>query len=276
MAVRFNRTRACGTECGDNVVENVGPCGVPKSKKERGKYIFVVDDGACAGSKSATSDYFSTCGGSSRVVTASMRDENATIIPGVVAANGLLPSSLTLQASAVSSQLARPLSEAGVLASSASGREVLRYLAQCALPAGAHLTVGSAEFAGGFGLAPEWVSEGLSTAQQEALTSCFLAHVNETGTKVPIQVAAVGSAMSADVARDGVFFGDLATGERYSCEQSAASESPYSAARVCDAPGNRCGITSLGACSSVCDAQGCTAPSGRRFSHPVEVRLPAL
>ncbi len=258
-AVNNGGTRACGQTCDDDPIIDRGACSA---------LCTAVSAGARGG-------YYTPCAGTKNVMTVWMAALTQTT-KGLVTCNGLRPASLALRAASLPTHFARSLASAQALTGSESGREVLRYLGQCALPAGTTLTVGSQSLAGGFGLAPEWASQGLSAGQAERMTACVLAHVNQTGAKVPIQLATPGRSDLDFTARDGVFFGDFASGELYACELSAASDSAHSAARVCDQPGNACGITSLGACASVCDDAGCIAPTGRRFSHPVEVRLQAL
>lgn len=84
------------------------------------------------------------------------------------------------------------------------GREILKYLIDCALPN--HITV-SAEhnnepfvFHGGAGLAPDWLDRSLNTSEQRWVSACMLARVNYYGEKVKISMR--GKAQNNEVLPD--------------------------------------------------------------------------
>jgi len=100
----------------------------------------------------------------------------------------------------------------------AEGREVLRYIAKCALSEGDTLVVespeGTFEFAGLLGLAPQWEDGGIDVEAQETITACLLAHVNKFGVSVPISVRHPDLACPAGeedrfTRFEGAFFGNI-------------------------------------------------------------------
>jgi hypothetical protein len=150
------------------------------------------------------------------------------------------------------------------------GRELLRYVAQCALSEG-DILVGryqgtEYEFPGLLGLAPAWEGEPLTPGSQRILSACLLAHVNAFGVSVPISVRASGLLPTTPVEREqysvyeGTFFGQVFEGDEiktYSCQGSAATaameHSEHRAQRVCTDDSGECGIESVGRCRDVCE-----------------------
>ncbi len=152
---------------------------------------------------------------------------------------------------------------------SPEGRDLLLYVARCALNDGDVLVAehGNAtyEFPGLLGLAPEWEHRGLTTAESRWVSACLIAHVNAFGVAVEISLRAPGPILAtAQEAYDfpvyeATFFGhvfgdDL---ETYSCLGSdaeiALAHAPDRAHRVCADPGPHCEVVELGFCRDVCD-----------------------
>jgi hypothetical protein len=150
------------------------------------------------------------------------------------------------------------------------GRELLRYVAQCALAEGDILVADyqgtTFEFPGLLGLTPAWESEPLTAGNQRMLSACLLAHVNAFGVSVPISLRAGGVLPTTPVEREqysvyeGTFFGQVFEGDEiktYSCQGSAATaaleHSEDRAQRVCTDASGECGVESVGRCRDVCE-----------------------
>lgn len=200
--------------------------------------------------------------------------------------NGLSPENIQVSAQRLFTSVNQDLPSQADSGDAGAHRGLLRYAVRCALPIGESFRAGTQVLQGARGLAPAWRYRGLNESERQLVTGCILAHVNQFGAKVPIEldVASVGSqAPSPDMAYpDGAFFGDLATSSLYSCTLDSEGErSTFSSLRVCDEPGNRCGIQSLGRCADHCSFDNghitsCRAPSGTAYSHVVGVRLPSV
>jgi len=82
--------------------------------------------------------------------------------------------------------------EALGIARTAGGREVVRYLVNCALPEDVvgfvELDSGSYEFPGGIGLAPDWIRRPLTEEEQRWVSACALARTNYFGVEVLISM----------------------------------------------------------------------------------------
>ncbi len=152
----------------------------------------------------------------------------------------------------------------------ADGREVLKYVAQCALRDGDILVAEHEgvpyEFPGLLGLAPQWENAPLQESQQRMLSACLLAHVNAFGVSVPISMRAKPGLPSTPDERilysvsEGAFFGDVfVDGElkAYSCQGSvstaALEHSDARALRVCTDGTGECAIVPVGRCIDVCE-----------------------
>jgi hypothetical protein len=110
--------------------------------------------------------------------------------------------------------------------------KILRYLVECALPAGDVVQLqyrGSLEIVGRgiLGLGPTLKRGAMPALEQEAVSSCLLARVNAQGISVSVDLLApmpgLDSATSAELATfsvsEGVFFGNLflSTPQAYAC-----------------------------------------------------------
>jgi hypothetical protein len=99
------------------------------------------------------------------------------------------------------------------------GRDVVKYMVKCALPAGQSLTKRDAAgtsytFPGAIGIAPEALNGPCDLDCQERLSACMLAHVNNSNAHVGIWLVgpdpAIGWASSPDYPfQEGAFFGNL-------------------------------------------------------------------
>ncbi len=79
------------------------------------------------------------------------------------------------------------------VATTKSGRQLLRYLTGCAWPAGARLEINDASgqalaYRGAFGFAAGWLSRPLTNAEVAAVSACLEAHTNAFGVVVPLSV----------------------------------------------------------------------------------------
>jgi hypothetical protein len=159
------------------------------------------------------------------------------------------------------------------MAATPSGRELLKYLANCALAEDQVLTAeheGRAfEFPGAIGLAPEWHSRPMSEAEQRWVSACLLARTNHFGVKVVLSLRSefpsnapglqiLGEEDAAYTLEEGSFFGNLfadrPTGYVCGPTQSEQRRALLQAhRRVCALPGangvSACGIRHVGACS---------------------------
>jgi hypothetical protein len=139
------------------------------------------------------------------------------------------------------------------------GKELLRYLAKCALPAGVTLVNGADAYPGLLGLAPGWESSPLTVADQQKISACLGAHTNKFGRSVPISVR-WDSSYSADEATynyaDAAFFGNyFADGRIYACAlpMVPSVDSPDKNDRVCDNSNADCGfVITQYPCSTLC------------------------
>jgi hypothetical protein len=150
------------------------------------------------------------------------------------------------------------------------GRDVLTYVARCALAEGdvliaTHEDV-TYEFPGLLGLATQWENRGLTGGEARWVSACLIAHVNAFGVSVeislraPERIAATPEEAHAFPVYEATFFGDVFGEdalETYACIGSDAEiarvHAPDRALRVCADPGPECEVESLGYCRDVCD-----------------------
>jgi len=82
--------------------------------------------------------------------------------------------------------------EAREIVKTAGGREVVKYLVNCALPADVvafvQLGSGSYDFPGAIGLAPDWTRRQLTEEEQRWVSACALARTNYFGIEVLISM----------------------------------------------------------------------------------------
>jgi hypothetical protein len=106
-----------------------------------------------------------------------------------------LPASTASQAETPAAVVPRQIALADPeLASTATKREQLTYLVQCALPADIALyTEHGADrflFQGRLGLAPRWLDEAMTPSEERWVSACLLARVNYFGKRVSISMRA--------------------------------------------------------------------------------------
>lgn len=180
--------------------------------------------------------------------------------------------------------------KSGGLEDSGDGREVLEYVARCALEDGDILVVTdsdgtSYDFPGLLGLVPDWEARALTTSEEHLISGCLVAHVNAYGVSVEVSMRVVNQ-LTADAQEksyfavyEGSFFGDVFVDETetvktYSCQGDQANlalvHSESRSQRVCTDAGRDCGVISVGRCRDVClehdDRYGwrkCTVDLGR-------------
>lgn len=128
-----------------------------------------------------------------------------------------------------------------VLAQTADGRELLKYLVSCALPEGttAVASAGSERFsfAGKMGLAPAWSARGMTEHEERLVSACLIARTNHFGVTVQISMRNDASNAPASLQTDarekaqfpffeGSFFGNLfkEKPEAYVCTGNPAKE----------------------------------------------------
>jgi hypothetical protein len=108
--------------------------------------------------------------------------------------NALDPAALIDNGDALNALAGVPLDGATTpLADSESGRMLLEYVARCALRSGEKASFprsggGDLVYTGLVGIARGWKRSSLDGAGQRLMTACLMAHVNATGTHVPISV----------------------------------------------------------------------------------------
>lgn len=195
------------------------------------------------------------------------------------------------------------------IAATAEGRELLQYIARCALAEGDSLRVQydghTWDFPGLLGIARAWEYRSLTEEGQEIMTACLLAHVNAFQIPVPISVR---SWLLAEADRlesgayyygDGAFYGNLyaSTSDKFSCriradryfdestQQVETAAGPYASKRICAGEDTAadCGFVFSGYCDEVCDVierdgsqwrfGDCLGANGRRYPHAFTVWL---
>jgi len=108
----------------------------------------------------------------------------------------------------------------------AGGRELMKYVAICALPSDQTLVIGSDRFDGFYGLAPGWATTGCGDiACQRWVSACLLAHANKFGT--PVQISLRSDAVSAFALaaqqlagftyQEAAFYGNVFQRELFAC-----------------------------------------------------------
>jgi hypothetical protein len=162
-------------------------------------------------------------------------------------------------------------SHARALGASEAGRELLRYVAYCALPSDETLVVelpggdGVYELPGRVGLAPAWTDAPCDETCQRWMSACLLAHAN--GQSAPVEIALRGEhpALAWSLAiedefevEEAAFYGNLFAPrrEKYACmgrgffDGSWAGQTSYLEGRICGLTGG-CGLQPTGTCHSL-------------------------
>jgi hypothetical protein len=209
-------------------------------------------------------------------------------------ANALTANALTANALTANALTANALTANGLR--DPLGRELLKYVVSCALPAGAQITAmvdGTRyDFAGSIGLAPDWGHEHGSCDRscQRWVSGCVLARVDATGVERGISIRGDNRALRPAPhelrdypVREATYYGNIFAEHqpRYIC----LSPGMRSDMRVCGPSLSDCPMTVVGSCDDVCDDQGSfgsfadcrTSRQGRHddvFSETVTVFLP--
>jgi hypothetical protein len=141
--------------------------------------------------------------------------------------------------------------------------ELLRYIASCALPSGAHFDIevdGEIYgFDGGIGLAPEWGVEGGSCDEtcQSWVSGCVLSRLNYLGETVTISVRGKHEGLHATLEeretfthREATYYGNIFEQpmQVFACLSPGQTQIP----RVCGPDIDLCVLDVVGQCDDVC------------------------
>jgi hypothetical protein len=169
-----------------------------------------------------------------------------------------------------------PLRSGSGIESSDAGRDWLKYIVRCALPAGSKVAVPNGDgkdiLEGMFGVAPEWAHARLSDTGERWVSACLLAFVNALGEHVLVSVrgdqASLKSTVTAEERiefsfQEAAFYGNLFSedGAQYVCRGKGADvPSPSRSKRLCSDPSERpgvsqCGMIITGNCRDVCSVE---------------------
>ena len=107
-------------------------------------------------------------------------------VNGLSVIQGLSVNGLSANGLSVNGLSVNGLSSTNGLMTTGMGRRTVSYLVKCALGSGQSLvkadqTGTNYTYPGAFGLASDWYSGSPSTAEQEAVSACMMAHVNVAG-----------------------------------------------------------------------------------------------
>lgn len=169
-----------------------------------------------------------------------------------------------------------PLRAGSGIESSEAGRDWLKYIVRCALPADTKVVAPNSDgknvLEGMFGLAPDWAHARLSDSGERWVSACLLAFVNALGEHVLVSVrgdqANLKSTVTAEERiefsfQEAAFYGNLFSedGAQYVCRGKGGDvPSPSRAKRLCsdssELPGvSRCGMIITGNCRDVCSVE---------------------
>lgn len=134
--------------------------------------------------------------------------------------------------------------------------------------------------AGGLGLAPAWgAADGSCDAEcQGWVSACLVARTNFKGESVEISllgdIAALDPSEDESMAFDveeATYYGDLFAAEPtlFACTPDGV-DAPE---RTCGGDASACPIRIVGACSAVCDADGCLDDAGRLHAQTITVNV---
>ena len=198
------------------------------------------------------------------VVTANALTANA-LTANALTANALTANALTANALTANALTANALTANGLR--DPLGRELLKYVVSCALPADARVTVtvegARYEFPGSIGLAPDWGNARGSCDRscQRWVSACVLARVDAAGIKREISIRGDHPALRPAAhelrdfpAREATYYGNLFAehAPRYLCLSPGARSDE----RVCGPSLADCPMTVVGQCDDVCDDRG--------------------
>jgi hypothetical protein len=181
-----------------------------------------------------------------------------------------------------------------------------KYTVRCALRADQALEAPGAtagrkqKFRGSLGVAPEWEAGTCDSRCQEKVSSCLIALTNRTGKHVLLSLLSAAPAMGArltpdrnDIAfphQEGAFFGNVFSGEAYSCRGRDVHKGAQ-VKRFCALEPATCSgfaqFTDAGRCQDVCEmrctklpdgsercpAVSCKDPKGRVWGYPITTYL---
>lgn len=181
------------------------------------------------------------------------------------------------------------------------GRNTLSYLIECALPSGAlaeaEFEAVTYSFDGAIGLAPNWESAPITSAEQEAVSACMFARVNAFG--VPVQISmrtkspsleaveklmASVDEMASHTVFEGRFWGNIFLAEpvAYTCQgEASVYQTDYLREnnRICTLPLpekdplgrsiSACGFVVTG----ICDDRGSIAVEEVQFDYVIDTYL---
>jgi hypothetical protein len=152
----------------------------------------------------------------------------------------------------------------------------MQYVVKCAKPSGTTVTWTNPQtgtsytWQGLLGLAPSWTNRAMTTAEQQVLTACLLAHANKYGVHVPIAIEgrtasgatlAQGSGeLTTYSVQEAAFFGNTVTGDgSFVCLDHATWDASRSSARACGYDTKASGASTacppmyqVGACNNFC------------------------
>jgi hypothetical protein len=172
---------------------------------------------------------------------------------------------------------------------SADSRDMVKYLARCALPPDRSLLKTDQNgvaytFPGSFGIAPGWQYGSCDATCQEQMTACLMAMANRDGKRVEIDlVSPIGViGMATDELnyplQEGAVFGNLfvTPPKMFTCSGSAPVTKSQQAGRFCiESPkqsgpsGADCALfTNVGSCASKCTMSCAQGPSGAQVCTP--------
>jgi hypothetical protein len=179
-------------------------------------------------------------------------------------ANALTANALTANALTANSLMSNSLT-AAALTNDASARTVLKYVAGCALPAGAHfdLVINGATYGydGAIGLAAAWGNAGGScdNACKTWVSGCVISRLNYLGVPVPISIRGSKAQLSSTTTerqnypnREATYYGNV-----FSSPQTilgCLSPGMTTDTRVCGDSIGTCAVHFVGSCDAACDA----------------------
>ncbi len=179
-------------------------------------------------------------------------------------ANALTANALTANALTANALMSNSLT-ASALTNDSSARTLLKYIAGCALPAGAHfdlvidgITYG---YDGQIGLAASWGNPGGScdAACRTWVSGCVISRLNYLGQSVSISVRGSKAQLSSTTAerasypnREATYYGNVFTSPQTIL--GCLSPGMTTDSRVCGSCLDTCAVRIVGGCDAACDA----------------------